>query len=201
MKIDHFITDADGVIIDSQEIAWEIAYKIVALFNNEVAPFQNTSQFKKYFGRFAQEDLVGKEEAEVLRAMHRLLMRHNAQRIKCFENVIRIISEIRVKKTIVTSALSSGIREILKEKATIFNTIIGREENKKSVILRNICKGSEIYITDSCRDINICKEINLSVIGVGWGYESSSELMKLSPDYFVNSPYELKELLEKLKLV
>jgi phosphoglycolate phosphatase-like HAD superfamily hydrolase len=128
-------------------------------------------------------------------------MKNNAQKIKCFDNVLEIISKIKVKKIIVTSAYSGGIKKILKDRISIFDEIHGREEDKKSIILKSICKGDEIYLTDSCRDIKICKDINISVIGVGWGYETSDEIIKSSPDYFVNSHIELKKLLKKLKLV
>lgn len=200
MVIEHFISDADGVIVDSKEMAWANAHKIVKLFKN-VESFRTTVDYKRHFGREAQELLVGKNEAETLRALHRLLMRYSASQIKCFENILDIVSRIKIKKTIVTSAFASGIREILKENINLFDEIIGRESGRKSNILERIIRGNEIYLTDSCRDIKTCQEMNLRVIGVGWGYEIAEEIIKANPDYFVKSPIELNSLLKKLDIV
>jgi phosphoglycolate phosphatase-like HAD superfamily hydrolase len=200
MQINHLIFDADGVLVDSKKIAWQNAYKIISLFYS-VEPFKNYSEFKKHFGREAQIKLVGKDESEILRAMHRLLMRHNSSDIRCFDSVLDIISQIHIKKSLVTSAISSGIKNILGENQYLFNQIIGRDHNSKINALKDLYSSKAMYVTDSCRDINVCHEIGLVVTGVGWGYDEIIDIDNCKPDYFTETPKDLLKLFKNLKLV
>jgi len=200
MKIDHLISDADGVLINSHEIACVNAHKIVSLFN-EGKPFEHLFEIKKHFNRKAQIEIVGEKESDILRALHRLLMRHSSNQIHCFDEVVEIYKKLKPKKTIVTSAFASGIREILGENAKDFPNILGRESGRKSEILKGLVTGNEIYVTDSVRDIYICKEIGMPVIATGWGYDEAEHLNAQTPDFFVNNPNELNSLFYKLNLI
>jgi phosphoglycolate phosphatase-like HAD superfamily hydrolase len=199
MRIKHIISDADGVLINSQKLAWISAQKIISLFH-EVAPFQNLTEFKNHFGRQSQIDLVGEKESETLRSMHRLLMRHNSSQIEIFHEVVEIYKTVKQEMTIVTSAFATGIINILGENAKTFTNIFGRESGRKSEILKRLVRGDEIYITDSVRDIITCQEVGLPVIAVGWGYDNQEELNSINPDYFVKNPNELYKLFNNLKL-
>ena len=101
MKPVHLISDADGVLIDSQSVAWTNAEKISRLFS-DIEPFTSSVDYKLRFGREAQTKLVGEEESETLRAMHRLLMRHTFAGQKVFPGVLELYSTIAKQKTIVT---------------------------------------------------------------------------------------------------
>lgn len=56
-------------------------------------------------------------------------------------------------------------------------------------------------VGDSLSDIRAARETGIKNIAVGWGHQSTSRLMTANPDYLVNSPQELSELLKNIGLL
>ena len=55
-----------------------------------------------------------------------------------------------------------------------------------------------IYVGDETRDIEACKKVGVPIISVGWGFNTSANLKKHDPDYFIEDPKELLEIAETL---
>ncbi|OQY42943.1 MAG: hypothetical protein B6227_00580 [Fusobacteriia bacterium 4572_74] len=55
-----------------------------------------------------------------------------------------------------------------------------------------------IYVGDETRDIEACKKIEVPIISVGWGFNTSVNLKKYNPNYFIEDPKELLEIAETL---
>ncbi len=53
-----------------------------------------------------------------------------------------------------------------------------------------------IYIADEVRDIQACKETNIQIIAVSWGYNAKKLLMKHNPDFIADSFQEVKEIIK-----
>lgn len=51
-------------------------------------------------------------------------------------------------------------------------------------------------IGDSLSDIRAARETSVKSVAVGWGHQSLERLKSANPDYLVNSPQELLELIE-----
>ncbi len=190
----RLISDADGVIIDSRSHAYRNAHKIVSLFSH-VESLESQADFERHFSREAQEKLVGESESETLRAMHRLLMRHTAPEHGIFENVLALYEQFSIPKIVVTSAYASGIAAVLGARQHLFVDILGRERGDKLSILESLYRGSEVYVTDSVRDIAKCKRIGIPVIAVGWGYGDEERLRASRPEFFVSNEVELSSAL------
>lgn len=197
VKPTRLISDADGVIVDSRSHAYENARKIVSLFS-EIRTLESPADFDQHFSREAQVRLVGHDESETLRAMHRLLMRHSAAIHATFLKVIEVYERFNIPKIVVTSAYATGIAAALGEAANIFDEIKGREHGDKMSILQSVYSGSEIYVTDSVRDIAKCKTIGMPVIAVAWGYSPEDRLKAAGPEYFAANADELLDVLESL---
>lgn len=60
---------------------------------------------------------------------------------------------------------------------------------------------SVYMVGDSLSDIRAAMETSIKSIAVGWGHQSPLRLMLANPDYLVNSPQELSELLENIRLL
>lgn len=56
-----------------------------------------------------------------------------------------------------------------------------------------------LFVGDTEVDIETAKGLNIPVVAVTWGFRSKSNLEKLKPDYLVDSPAELIELIKTLK--
>ena len=200
-KYERVIWDADGVLIDSRQVAWDSAREIVSLFH-PVAQINTREDYLSHFSIQRQIALVGEEESKTLRAMHRLLMRHRSERSKVIEEVIRIARLLTIPSVIVTSAFAEGIRRILGVNVQIFEDISGREIDRKSDLLpHTAAKSRSVYITDSGKDIETCHAINLDSVGVGWGYYAFDEIEAANPTFSVSTPHELRKLFSQLGLI
>ncbi|VAW15654.1 Phosphoglycolate phosphatase [hydrothermal vent metagenome] len=55
-----------------------------------------------------------------------------------------------------------------------------------------------IYVGDETRDIEAAQKAGIQSIAVTWGYNSPKALKKCRPDYTVNHPQEILEIVKKL---
>lgn len=183
--------DADGVLIDSKVAAWRAVADIRRLFGNTVV-IASSDDVDHAFGVPAQEQLVGPQHASVLRMVHRLVMRHQADKLALFENVLDEIATLPVARAVVTSALADGIARVLGSRAALFDEIVGFETGRKIELLAKAARDSHaIYVTDTVNDVRICREVGLAVIATTWGYDPHSKLRQASPDALVETPAEL----------
>ena len=104
----HVIWDADGVLLDSAAQAHDAARRILELFG-ETPTIRTSQDHRLHFGRERQSAIVGEDNAEVLRALHRLLMRHTAPSIPLFDDVLAIVARVQVPCSIATSAFATGV--------------------------------------------------------------------------------------------
>jgi len=53
-----------------------------------------------------------------------------------------------------------------------------------------------IYVGDKIGDIRACKKAGIKMIAVSWGYNSKAALQKENPEYLIDKPEELLEILK-----
>jgi phosphoglycolate phosphatase-like HAD superfamily hydrolase len=197
----HIGWDADGVLVDSREAAWDAAKRIAALFGDTRA-IDCYESYISVFGRGAQAALVGEEHSEVLRAMHRLVMRALAHEIKVFVEVLNIPPRLKSPSVLVTSAFASGIRAVLGDYAGSFTEVRGRENGRKVDNLQYFADtGLAVYITDGVRDLEICKKLHVPTIAVAWGYTPIEVLSQMQPDFAAATPDDLIGILQSLSFL
>lgn len=198
-KVREVMWDADGVLLDSRPLAYEVSERIVSLFETPSA-ITDPESYQQVFGREAQERLVGVDHAGTLRALHRLLMCHFAYRVHPFASVLDLVGDLTVPSRIITSALGVGIKVALGSAAGRFVSISGREGGTKGSHLLAAPGGldSYVYVTDSPRDVDLCRNIGLSVIAVGWGYYRLPALETARPDYMAPDVASLRGIFADL---
>lgn len=192
--------DADGVLIDSQHVAFKAAEDIVALFG-PVGHIRSRAAYNETFGRSAQARLVGEDGTPTLRAMHRLLMRARAEQATLFEGCFPVVRRMRRPPLVITAAFAAGIRQALAENAELFLDIRGREAGNKETLLAAAAGTLELYITDTVRDIERCRACGIPVIAVTWGYSTAEDLDRADPDVLVRNPLELATVLADRSLL
>lgn len=69
---------------------------------------------------------------------------------------------------------------------------------KTQIKRRNLREYNCIYIGDEIRDIKAAHDSGIKVISVSWGLQPRSLLQKHSPDYLINTPLELQNLVTSL---
>ena len=190
--------DADGVLLDSQDLACRTSEQIVALFGTRPRIASRRDQIMA-FGRDAQRGLVG-EEASVLREMHRLLMRHRAEDVGLFEEVLALIPGLSRPPVLISAGYSTGVQRALGSHVQHFAAILGREAGPKEALMKAWASGGLAwYVTDTVSDIDRCRSYRINVIAVTWGYDSKEALSAAEPEILVSNPAELARVLGDLR--
>ena len=164
------------------------------------------SEHRRVFGRNAQEALVGLENAETLREMHRLAMREKAVRIPLHNELLTLLSNLKCPVGIITAGYAKTATRCLGDRVCAFRFVRGREDGSKTELLSACRTGdflSPIYVSDTVRDIRRCRNVSLPVCAAAWGhaYDDSDDLRAERPDWIVRDIQELSKLLRELQLI
>lgn len=192
------VSDFDGVIGDSLQVALFITRRIVDLFDKteEVNSFND---FYRLLGKKSELNKVTEVESDTLRDLYRIMHRHYSSEIKPFSEVLKVYSKLSRKPLIVSSAYSDVIKTVLGDYQNLFESIYGYDSGYKKDTLQRLKSEYEIiYVTDTFRDIVICKNFNIPVIATTWGYDPIEKIIAKEPDYLVNNCEELNGLLFEL---
>ena len=102
---------------------------------------------------------------------------------------------------ILTSNHEKIVRSVLEENSIEVDEIIADVPLfRKASALANLLKRRGLrthelfYIGDEVRDIKACKKANIPVCAVTWGFNSKEILRKSEPDYLIETPAELLQL-------
>lgn len=77
-------------------------------------------------------------------------------------------------------------------KTTIINNVLRHRQIKPQTV---------IYVGDETRDIEAAKKANIQVIGVTWGFNSSEILAQQDPDFLINHPSQLLDVVNSIKIL
>ncbi len=76
-------------------------------------------------------------------------------------------------------------------------SIFGKSGKIKKLVKKLGVKKSEaIYVADGERDIEACKDDNVPIISVSWGYNSKELLQENNPDFLVNEAEEILKIID-----
>ncbi|HLO89195.1 MAG TPA: HAD-IA family hydrolase [Nostocaceae cyanobacterium] len=73
-------------------------------------------------------------------------------------------------------------------KTTIINNVLRQKQLKTNTV---------IYVGDETRDIEASKKANIKVVAVTWGFNSPEALAQQNPDFLINQPIELLDVVQK----
>ncbi len=129
--------------------------------------------------------------------------------IKPYDGIIPILEKLNqdgYHLGIVSSNNEKNIRLFLKNnKLEIFDFVYcARYFFGKDILLKKIIKqlhiypNQALYVGDEARDIQAAQKSSLKIIAVTWGYNSSTLLKQLSPEYLIDNPDELYTIIHSL---
>ncbi|KYC42952.1 carotenoid oxygenase [Scytonema hofmannii PCC 7110] len=107
---------------------------------------------------------------------------------------------------IITSNSQENVRDFLNanELDNLFEFIYsGVTIFGKTTIINNVLRQKQIklqeaiYVGDETRDIEASKKANIKVVAVTWGFNSQEVLAQQNPDFLINHPSELLEVVKK----
>lgn len=206
------IFDFDGVLADTfddliqsgQEVCNELGVKHAVkkedLSDLEVMSFAT-------FGRACEvpEHLV---DRFVQRCLERLAANDSPPAI--FTGLSSIVRQLSLRNTIViiTTNSSQNVHAFLVEHglsecvhAVYGVDIPGSKAQKISSAMERFLPGTNseavFMIGDSLSDVRAAKEASVTSVAVTWGHQSLEHLLRGNPDFVVNFPHELTEIIER----
>ncbi|MGP7818586.1 HAD hydrolase-like protein [Niallia sp. 01092] len=134
------------------------------------------------------------------------LYRESITEIKLFDGMKELLinlEESGYQAAIISSNAEKNIREFLVnnklnsiKEVLCSSRIFGKDKIISKFLKSHGLQPSEvIYVGDECRDIVACKKVGVKVIWVGWGYDAAEIAHVENPDYSVNKPDEIAEII------
>ena len=204
------IFDFDGTLADTIDILLSITNRLSAEFGfksatkEELAQLSNLTswQILRYSGIsiFKFPLLIRKLRAE---------LRSEICNIKIFAGIKEVLSELKnlgFQLGIITSNSRENVLEALEINGLqdIFTFIYsGSPFGKHKVINRWLRKEHRspeevFYVGDEIRDIDAARKTGIKVIAVGWGFNSQEALAAHNPDFLIERPQQLLDIMSNL---
>lgn len=203
------IFDFDGTIADTVDALVNIANRLAVEFNfiqitpEELALLRNLTsrEIIKYSGIsvFKIPFLVKKVKSE---------LKNKIPELKPIDGIQEALIELKnqgQRLGIITSNSQDNVTEFLKinNLDNLFEfvysgvTIFGKTTIINNALRQKQLKPQEvIYVGDETRDIEASKKANIKVVAVTWGFNSDEVLSKQKPDFLINHPSELLEVIK-----
>ncbi len=207
------IFDFDGTIADSLETLVNISNRLAVQFGYKQTSLAELAQIQNLTSReiikqsgisiFKVPFLVKKVKAELSLEIKTLNL------FPAMGATLIELHQLGHKLVIISSNSKSNILAFLEHNnlAEIFyyiysgSTIFGKDKViNKFIRQENIDIKDVIYVGDETRDIESAKKSQIIAIAVSWGFNTKEVLMKQNPDYVIEQPSELIDILKKPEL-
>jgi len=202
------IFDFDGTIADSLEMTIEIFNELSDKYGFSKVNPEEVSQFKKLTpSQILEKFKISKWKLPILLKKGKDLFNSKIPFIRPFDGIKEVLAKLKSHDFIVgiLSSNSKGNIELFLKNNNI-NTIsfIHSESNLfgKSKAIKNVLKEQglkleeAIYIGDEVRDIEASKKCGIGCIAVAWGFNDKEILEKYNPDYLIDRPEQLLNILK-----
>ena len=204
------IFDFDGTLADTIDILLNITNRLSAEFGfksatkEELAQLSNLTswQILRYSGIsiFKFPLLIRKLKAE---------LRNEIPNIQLFPGIKEVLLELKklgFQLGIITSNSRENVLASLEKnglQGTFTFIYSGSTFGKHKVINRwlkreHINAEEVVYVGDEIRDIDAAKKTGIKIIAVSWGFNSQSALAAQNPDFLIERPQELIEIMSNM---
>ncbi|MBW4669363.1 MAG: HAD-IA family hydrolase [Cyanomargarita calcarea GSE-NOS-MK-12-04C] len=203
------IFDFDGTIADTVDALVSIANRLALEFGYiQITPEEltllrnlNSREIIKYSGIsiFKIPFLVKKVKSELKSKIQEL------KPIEGMKEALTILKNDGHRLGIITSNSQENVTAFLKanDLDNLFEfiqsgvTIFGKTTIINNVLRQKHLKPQEvIYVGDETRDVEASKKANIKVVAVSWGFNSQEILSKENPNFLINHPRELLEVIK-----
>lgn len=206
--IKNIIFDFDGVIADTFPFAVKAAMEI----NEELKLLSAEKVTPEEFRSLDMEDFVRKFKISRIKLLlfilkYRKKLQKEIENTPTFNDLPQTLKELKskgIKLGIVTSNQKKIVQKFLNLNQIelfdfIFSTLSVFHKERpllNSLKKLHLKKEETIYVGDETRDIKAAKAAGLKVASVTWGYNFESKLAEYKPDYMINRPQDLLNLLQ-----
>ncbi|MEI6865888.1 HAD family hydrolase [Flavicella sp.] len=216
MNIKGIIFDLDGTLVNSIE---DIADSMNVILKDSNYPTHSYKSYESFIGSGIQT-LVSRAlptsvrtELEIERVFKEML---NSYKDNCtnktapYPGILDLLKKLEIKglkMSVLSNKEDRLTKRVVAEKLpSIFEPVFGltTEELKKpnpKVILQ-MCTSLEldikkiIYVGDSVIDMQTARNAGLQSVAVTWGFQSKESLLAENPDYIIDTPEELFDIID-----
>ena len=203
------VFDFDGTIADTHDALVEITNRLAGEFGYKPVDEEKLQHFKNLSSR----DIVKQSEISLFKIPF-LLKRIKSElgkeiiHLKPVSGLGETLLDLKnqgYQLGIITSNEKNNVLAFLKENnlELVFDfiysgiAIFGKDRIMAKFIKNNgLTKNEAIYVGDETRDIEAAKKSGMPVIAVSWGFNSAEILAKHKPDFLIDHPRQLLEVVK-----
>ena len=202
--------DFDGTIADSIRLGIRIANNIAPKFGYEPFSEKDLKRFQSLTWRNIISELhlplykIPKLISLGLNEYHHLI-----SEIEPCEGILEMLNSLS-ERGIPMALLSSNTDENVKLFLDKYNidafkwvegtagTLHKAKRIKYQLKKHKLKPENVIYVGDEIRDIQAAHKCEMKIISVTWGFHTAEFLLRYNPDYLVNNPKEIVELIDRI---
>ena len=110
------------------------------------------------------------------------------------KNVKMVVLSSHPQKELTKEAKIYGVDKLF---ISINGSIHDKREKIKDIILQNnFSLENTIYVGDMIHDIEAAKTVGIRIIAVTYGYDSEDKIKKAKPDFVIDKPEEIMEIIK-----
>ena len=214
--IKGIIFDLDGTLIDTLE---DIGNSVNAVLEDYAFPTYEIVDYRKMVGRGFRsliekampDGLKSEQYDEALEKFTYYYDKYYMDTTKAYEGIKELLNNLQNQG--IKVAINSNKRNDYAQKLAAyifegvdFTAVLGSRENVANkpdpttaleiIDLMGFEKNEVLYVGDSETDIKTAKNAGLKVIAVSWGFSDLEKIEVLNPDFIVNKPAEILEIIK-----
>lgn len=204
------IFDFDGTIADTLPFAEKIIQDLSETYGYQKLSKKELDHMREYSIReiFSHMHVPLYKLPFLTRDIRRSLhqQRDSFKPIKGIPSVLKTLKQKGVYLGIVTSNNKPLVKAFLEKYNLDFfdavytgSSLFGKARVINDFFEKNkISKQTAIYVGDEIRDIEAVKKVGIPIISVTWGLNSKKGLKRFKPDYLVEKPQDILDILSQI---
>lgn len=201
--------DFDGTIADSFDNFLEIVETLSDKYNFPKIPLAEIEKSRSLDARTLVKRLkIPLYKIPFLAHDMKKMQKEKIAQLHPFRGLPEVLTSLKNKGYtlgIITSNAKENVKLFLKNNnIEVFDYIngdagmFGKDKLISNFLKQNgISKSDALYIGDEIRDIHASQKAGVKIGAVTWGFNSKAGLSKANPDFLIDRPEELFELLNK----
>ncbi len=201
------IFDFDGTLVDSLELVFKCVNRLASKYRFEPIAISAETRSKSISDIIKQDlKLKGVRLLAFVRDVKRLL-RQEMTKVRFHPGMIDAWQKLSQTKQLFI--LTTNSQEIVRHLFTKYglslpqhiqadSAVFGKDQVLEKLITKyHLRKEQTVYVGDEVRDAEACRKINLRIIAVAWGYDNKTALAKSKPDFLVDTPKQMMEIVNR----
>lgn len=205
------IFDFDGTLANTLDAIIEITNR----FSDEFGYKKITDEEITTLQNLTSKDIIKTSKIPLIKIpilIHLIKneLNHNLPKVKPIEGIDSVLKKLNLmgyELGIVSSNSSENIHQFIQINNWhhLFKiiccgaTIFGKAKVLNKLLhTQNLSPKQVVYFGDETRDIDAAKKVNIPVVGVSWGFNSRSVLAAHHPDFLIDRPAEILDVISQL---